>query len=549
MSVKRIVQGICLVQLALAAGACGGTPTPTSGGAADLLTERHQVQCRHPGEVDKEVPVGQHEPVGTGDEINTDENGLGILTFSDFLRVEVFRQTGLQVKAAPDPDAPPIVKLYLALGTTLQELQQRAGERVTVTTETDWATIKSVSTKYLVSVDEDEVTSVFVYEGEAEVEAQQQTVTVRAGQATLVEPRQAPRAPMDAEMGAVDDWVSGARQAEEVGSIQSVIFPSGVFVDLGPWSSTVEGSLTHALIEGPDGKIYSGTHAGSARNAHLFSYEPGAGFTDLGEVPPGNADIYVSAITVGSDGRLYVGTSDHAGLVVYDPISQAMAIVGNSVAGGSHINQLLEGPGGKIYGATAFNGRLFAHDPASGEIQDLGQVANGEPALFGLVVSPSGEHIFLTSSSCPYGGTASLYSYNVTTGETTSLGLLVSDARYASYNVVTAPDGKTYDGAGTTTGEGHLWRFEPEHPDTIEDVGAVAVPGESRVDFVAVGGDGKVYATTRPNGHLVVFDPGDPDAGILDLGQPGDVGHIPLVTGPDGRLYLGVGDHLYAYNP
>jgi hypothetical protein len=206
MAVKRIAQIICLMLLALTAEACGGTPTPTSDGVADLLTESHQVQCRHPGEADKEVPVGQHEPVSTGDEINTDENGLGILTFADFLRVEVFRKTGLQVKAAPDPDAPPIVKLYLALGTTLQELQKRAGERVIVTTETEWATIKSVSTKYLISVDEDEVTSVFVYEGEAEVEAQQQIVTVRAGQATLVEPRQAPRPPMDAEMGAVGEW-------------------------------------------------------------------------------------------------------------------------------------------------------------------------------------------------------------------------------------------------------------------------------------------------------------------------------------------------------
>ena len=137
MAVKRMVQAICLVLLALAAVACRGKPT------TELSADRAKVECRHLGEAAQEVSVGQHEPVVTGDEINTDDKGLGILTFADFLRVEVFRQTGLQVKAAPDPDAPPIVKLYLALGTTLQELQERAGERVVVTTETDWRPSKA----------------------------------------------------------------------------------------------------------------------------------------------------------------------------------------------------------------------------------------------------------------------------------------------------------------------------------------------------------------------------------------------------------------------
>jgi len=262
MSVKRIVQAVCLMLLVLAAGGCDGTPTPilpdtltpvmdtptsvvytptpaaetptpvvdtptlTPGPTADLLAKRYLVQCRHPGEVEKEVPADQHEPVGTGDEINTDRTGRGILTFADFLRVEIFRRTGLQVKAAPDPDAPLIVKLSLVLGTTIQELQKRAEEQVVVTTETDWATIRAVSTKYLISVDEDGVTWVIVYEGEVEVEAQQQTVTVGPGQATFVEPHKAPwRPPVDVNMGAVEDWVSGLRRAEEVELIKLVIFP------------------------------------------------------------------------------------------------------------------------------------------------------------------------------------------------------------------------------------------------------------------------------------------------------------------------------------
>ena len=240
MTGKRIARLVCLVMLALAAAACGGTPTPTDtptptagvdtptrtpDHTADLSAESHVVQCRHPGEAIKEIPVRQQEPVGTGDEINTDETGRGILTFSNFLRVEIFRKAGLQVKAAPDPDAPLIVKLYLALGTTIQELQKQAEEQVEVTTETDWATIRAVSTVYLISVDDDQVTSVVVFYGEAEVEAQGRTVVVRTGQATLVKPGKAPLPPVDVDMGAVEDWVSGLRQAEEVGPLKLVIFP------------------------------------------------------------------------------------------------------------------------------------------------------------------------------------------------------------------------------------------------------------------------------------------------------------------------------------
>jgi outer membrane protein assembly factor BamB len=203
------------------------------------------------------------------------------------------------------------------------------------------------------------------------------------------------------------------------------------FVDLGQWSTTVDGAVSHALIQGPDGKVYGGTHAGHDRNAHLFSYEPDVGFTDLGQVPPDSPDIYVSAITVHSNGNLYIGTSDRGHLVKYDPNTGTMETRGNNVAGGSYINQLREGSGGKIYGTTAPNGHLFSYDPDSGAIDDLGQVASGERALFGLAFDASGDCIFLTSSQSAHGGTASMYRYNLTTQETTSFGLLVPDARWS----------------------------------------------------------------------------------------------------------------------
>ena len=257
MTGKRIAI-ICLVLLALAAVYVVTRP-PKPVRAADLLAERSQVQCRHPGEMAKEVPVSQHESVGTGDKINTDQTGLGILTFADFLRVEVFRQTGLQVKAAPDPNAPLIVKLYLALGTTLQQLKKRAGQRVDVTTDTDWATIRAVSTTYLISVDDDEVTWVVVSDGEAEVEAQGQTVIVRAGQATWVEPGQPPHSPIDVDSGAVEKWLEKLGGTGEVGPIRPVIQPSEEEDETDPWlevwhspSEPNEGQLVTVVAEAGD---------------------------------------------------------------------------------------------------------------------------------------------------------------------------------------------------------------------------------------------------------------------------------------------------------
>ncbi|MFQ5812687.1 MAG: ABC transporter substrate-binding protein [Anaerolineae bacterium] len=224
MAVKRIAQVICLVSLALAAVACTTTtPTPTPVPVAKLLSESSKIQLRHPDEDVKEVTVGQQESVRPGDEINTGDEGSGILAFADFLKVEVLRKTGLQVKAAPDPDAPYTVKLHLASGTTLQELQRQVGQQVDVTIETDSAMIRAMSKACLVSVDDDKVTWVVVFYGKAEVEAQEQTVVVRTGQATWVEPDKPPRPPVAVDLWAIEDWLDALRGTVEVESIQQVV--------------------------------------------------------------------------------------------------------------------------------------------------------------------------------------------------------------------------------------------------------------------------------------------------------------------------------------
>ncbi|MBC8248663.1 MAG: hypothetical protein H8E90_03200 [Anaerolineales bacterium] len=223
MAVKRIAQIICLASVALAVGACNGTPTPTLGRAAEILAEGPEVEFHPLGGAAKVLPIGQPEAVRAGDEIKTGDKGLGILTVADSLKVEVLRGTGLKVRAVPDPNVPPTMKLHLDSGTTFQELQRQVDQQVDVTTETKWATIRAVPKACLISVDDDEITWVVVFCGEAEVKAQGETVVVQSGQATWVQPHQPPVTPVPVDLCAIEEWLDGLRGTAEVESIQPVI--------------------------------------------------------------------------------------------------------------------------------------------------------------------------------------------------------------------------------------------------------------------------------------------------------------------------------------
>ncbi len=231
MSVKRLVQVICLVSLALAAVACSDIPrvvyrvipTPMPDLVARLRVERSQVQLQKTDEPIVAMLVDQHKPVDAGDEITTGDNGLAILTVSDSLRVEILPSTILQVKAVPDPDAPPTVKLHLLSGAALQQLQRQVGQQLDVIIKTDSATIHVESRPCQVYVEDNGVTRVVVLYGGAKVEAQDKKVVLRSGQATSVKPYEPPSAPDTAGLWPIEDWVNTRRESAKVESVQTVL--------------------------------------------------------------------------------------------------------------------------------------------------------------------------------------------------------------------------------------------------------------------------------------------------------------------------------------
>lgn len=90
--------------------------------------------------------------------------------------------------------------------------------------------------------------------------------------------------------------------------------------------------------------------------------------------------------------------------------------------------------------------------------------------------------------------------------------------------------------------DARLFVYDPANPQLgIVDLG-IAVSGEDIIGAgaLAIASDGKVYAATSPNAHLVVYDPLNPSSGISDLGP----GYGNLAFGTDGNLYGTSGTHL-----
>jgi hypothetical protein len=192
--------------------------------SARLAAKRERVKVRRQTEVSHtEMAVPSQKVVNTGDEIKLEEQGWAELRFPDALRIdlELLGGTKLRVDYLPPPNQDPVARLFLASGTTWQDLQGEVARRV-VQTETPSAVVIAQGTEYLVSVDDSQTTWVVGFEGHVAVEGQNQQVVVAVGQATWVRPGQPPQPPVPVDLGAVGRWLDGLR-AGELTPIEPVI--------------------------------------------------------------------------------------------------------------------------------------------------------------------------------------------------------------------------------------------------------------------------------------------------------------------------------------
>lgn len=130
-----------------------------------------------------------------------------------------------------------------------------------------------------------------------------------------------------------------------------------------------------------------------------------------------------------------------------------------------------------------------------------------------------------------------------------------SPAGTGAWGFVVGPDGRIYLGTHEGPGpqdSGQILVFDPRQPE--KEIQIVGRPAESETYLWAftVGHDKRIYGGTYPGAKLVSYDPATgamADLGVMDDKQKYATS---ICTGPDGRIYLGIGfgrANVVVYDP
>jgi streptogramin lyase len=145
-------------------------------------------------------------------------------------------------------------------------------------------------------------------------------------------------------------------------AVPAAAAPPGTFTDLG---AKVTG-LT--IMQGVLGKDAAGRDAiyavPAGENAALNVVDAHSRTLEKTVPLPGASGAW--AITVASDGTVYVGSYSTAHLYAYHPATDEVADLGQPVAGEQFVYGLTAGDDGVVYGGTYPHAHAFRYDPASG---------------------------------------------------------------------------------------------------------------------------------------------------------------------------------------
>ncbi len=178
------------------------------------LTALAVVVQRVRGQDSTSVPKDGSVDVQVDDRVVVQDQGRGLITFSDHLQVELLKGTDVLIPVARlEPDGSVFVTMQQAYGHSHTQVDQAAEARVEV--DTEYATIKAlVDNTDFVVCHAQELTCVAALSGEAQVEAGGKVVTVRGGEATYIYRGEPPQPAICADVAAVQAWLGEARGAE-----------------------------------------------------------------------------------------------------------------------------------------------------------------------------------------------------------------------------------------------------------------------------------------------------------------------------------------------
>ncbi|WP_222853449.1 PQQ-binding-like beta-propeller repeat protein [Fodinicola acaciae] len=120
------------------------------------------------------------------------------------------------------------------------------------------------------------------------------------------------------------------------------------------------------------------------------------------------------AITIASDGNVYVGSYSNGRLYRYSPATGSVTDLGQPIAGEAYIYGLTPGENGVIYGGTYPNTHAFRYDPAGGgKVTDFGTLDTVQQYVRATAYDPDHKVLYAGLLS-PH---ARLFRIDVTTGE------------------------------------------------------------------------------------------------------------------------------------
>ncbi len=180
--------------------------------------------------------------------------------------------------------------------------------------------------------------------------------------------------------------------------------------------------------------------------------------------------------------------------------------------------------------------------PAASPFESLG-VPVTRAGLMGVIVGPGpeegSERIYFNFRQD--GGKLFLVAVDPETGKARQI---QSPAGTGAWGFIVGPDKKIY--LGTHEGpdpndSGQILVFDPKDPEKEIRIVGRPSPTETYIWMYTVGTDGKLYGCTYGHAKLVSYDPKTgalADLGVMDESQ---MYTRSICTGPDGRIYLGVG--------
>lgn len=288
-----------------------------------------------------------------------------------------------------------------------------------------------------------------------------------------------------------------------------------------------DGMAIFALAGGPDGNVYGGTYI----NMHLFRCDAASGaLHDLGKFSRWSGQV--DSMSLGRDGRIYLGAYIHAVISVYDPAlswrpgrepDSNPRELGPLGKGQYRTQANTFGPGGCLY-----VGSVPAYNSAPTGAFSICDPRTGTREVRTDFVPGGAVHALASDTQCVYGaGGGEFFAYDPA----------ANAKRYSLARPVTAM-AMLRDGQVAISGGGMLFVYDREH----NAISAEANNPAGDFSHMCSGANGTAYGVN--DGHVTRIAADGISAEIL-----ADSGGKYIATDGAGRVYFARGPHLFRCTP